>query len=236
VDAEAAFVRTVRRGAAARPEAPELLEGRVRRALAADRAAGFPSEGGAVVSLSARRPLGKRSFALAGLAVAAAAALWLGGRDVQPTDAAAVDAARTLEEALNGTVAGLAAGPAGCEQGTASPYRFPAVRSRELELATCVQTDGKDRSVSVLRTGADARTPRALVSVATATAPSGRAPVIGVTEIGEAVVFDVSIGGAKYYLAAPRAFVAAPRGSCAACHGTSREGKADPHTWSRRHP
>jgi len=56
---------------------------------------------------------------------------------------------------------------------------------------------------------------------------------VGVLTLDDMVVFDVSIGGARYHLAAPRESVER-LGSCAACHGGSRRGKANPHVFKQR--
>ena len=146
-------------------------------------------------------------------------------------------AAKTLRMALTGAVPSETdeAG-ATCGQGVASPYRFPPVAQRELSLSSCsaMSADGAQRSVSVLRRAGEDSAPLGLVGVPWA-ASKDTAPEVGITTLEDVVVFDVAIGGARYFLATQRTRVE-KEGSCAACHGESRKGKANPHPFRERNP
>jgi hypothetical protein len=88
VDADARFLAVVRAAAPAAAVRPsDLLEARVRRALAADRAAGFPSTGA-----GAARRARRRAFAVAAtLAAVAFGSLWWASSDRVPTSEAVFD-------------------------------------------------------------------------------------------------------------------------------------------------
>jgi hypothetical protein len=233
VEREAAFLAVVRRGAAALPPVPPGLEARVRAALAADRAAGLAEPRVPLRVLPRARAAG-----LVAAACAAGLALWLVASPARPTHAA--DEAVLAAETARGARDGRLPGPPGaaCEQGVASPYRFPLVAKGELEIAGCGPTKDASGVVSVVNTQEDPKHSRALVSVparADAPAPSGRGRDVGVLVLDDMVVFDVALGGARYYLAAPRESVDR-LGSCAACHGSSRDGQRNPHRFLERAP
>jgi hypothetical protein len=222
---DAAFLTLVRRGAGAAIDVPEILEARVRRAVAADRAAGFPSPGGGE---AARR---RRRFAAATACVAllAAGTAWLAMGRVPETSAAdpRALAAKALREAARGRLEGRETGLACGERQPASPHRFPPVSGGEFALASCDTED--ERSVSVLTKEGAPKELRGLVAVPW----DGKSTStdVGWTRVGDdVVVFDVSIGGVKYYLATRWSTVAGTT-SCAACHGEARASKPErnPH-------
>ena len=234
VEAEQAFLEAVRRAGSARAVPSQLLEPRVRRALLEDRAAGFPS---AAPPTGLHAPRVRRRFAAvaAGLLLAVAGtALWATSERVPSALSAVRLAAQTYERAAREGSATRGEVAGSCDDGAASPHRFPPVRSGELSLASC-SSDGPDadpRSVSVLR-GADTKDPRGLVVVPT----DGKSTStdVGWTRVNDVVVFDVTIGGAKYYLATRWSSVAGTE-SCAACHGPTRASNPsrNPHTFFER--
>lgn len=231
LDAERAFLDAVRRGAASRPAPSQLLEPRVRRALLEDRAAGFPS---AAPPRGLRAPRVRRRAAAiaAGVLALAGAGLWATSERVPSAMSAVRLAAQTYERAARGAP-GAQGTVTGCEDGSAaSPHRFPPVRSGELSLTSCANDGADARSVSVLR-GADAKDPRGLV-VVPADGKSTSTDV-GWTRVDDVVVFDVTIGGAKYYLATRWSSVAGTE-SCAACHGPLRASSPsrNPHAFVER--
>jgi hypothetical protein len=228
LDREERFLALVRRAAEAQPPCPPGLLDRVRGALAADRDA--PPEGrvAPVLRFPARR------VGIAAAAAAAAFALWAGVH--RPRETEASEEARLAAAAARRARAGVLPGPSGatCEEGVASPYRFPLVARGELAIAGCRPLE-EGASVSVLTARGGMADSRGLVTTRSpaAGAPTGRAPDVGVLALDDMVVFDVSIGGARYHLAAPRETVDR-LGSCAACHGTSREGQENPHRFVPR--
>jgi hypothetical protein len=229
---DGAFLGAMRRaGAAVLPPEPArvaALTARVREALAADRETEAP-----ILAMPSRR--GRRIAWASAAAAVAAAAVGLAFFRPKPTSAAdegVLLAARTLRMAMQGSVP---ADPDGCKEGPDSPYRFPPIAEKELALQGCARKAEGGAVVAVLegdaKDGAAKASPRSLVAVAW---PQGRGgPEIGVTYVDEVVVFDVGLGGAKYYLATPLETIQA-RGQCFACHGTSREGKANPHVFRER--
>ncbi len=124
---------------------------------------------------------------------------------------------------------------AGCAAEVSSPYNFPPVRDGELEVASCV---GAKKG----QPGTRARLyrPEDLPVVGFVAVPeegTRRSPVIGKTDLGAVIVYDVLYGDSRAYLAVRRDFVVA-RGDCAACHDRSRDGQKNPHyielrRWSR---
>jgi hypothetical protein len=239
VDADAAFLRVVRLARDDRPEPSEAFEGRLRRALAADRAAGFPSPVRRVPARVVRRAM------LAAATVVLALGAWLawpGGTkaiEAAPRDDVHL-AASAYRSAASGH--GSASGAAGtCDEGRASPRAFPPVRMGQLALASCApDTAGEQvRSVAVLRIPAEEAgkpaDPRGLVVVPW----DGKSTStdVGWTRVGDVVVFDVTLGGARYYLATRWSAVAGTA-SCAACHGPMRADNPtrNPHTFVERTP
>jgi len=211
VDADAAFLSTVRRAREALPAPSELFEARLRRDLAIDR--------GDVVA-GGRRPRSLRAVLTVAATVLAAGGLWIAAGflpAVIASDQDAVLAAQTFRAAeLGQGLSGIEG--AGCEEGTTSPHRFPPVSAGELSLEGCTTPIG-GRSVSVLRPSSEGGAPRGLVAVPW----DGKsvASDIGWTRVGEIVVFDVICGRAKYYVAS-RWDAVAGTPSCAVCHGPAR--------------
>jgi hypothetical protein len=229
-----AFLAVVRGAGTGPVDAPEILEARVRRAIAADRAAGFPSPGGG--EAASRR---RRRFALATACVAllGAGTAWLAMDRVPETSAAdpRALAAQALREASRGELEAGETGVACGERQAASPHRFPPVSGGEFSLTSC-DTDGRERSVSVLTKEGAPKELRGLVAVPW----DGKSTStdVGWKRVGDdVVVFDVSIGGVKYYLATRWATVSGTT-SCAACHGEARSSKPDrnPHHIFERKP
>ena len=194
----------------------DLLAPRIRAALAADRAAGYPSTG-AGDSL----PRYGRWAAFAGAAAAVLVGFFVfthGGESPVTTasDRGVYLAAQAYRDGLG---ADTIVHPGGtCEEGVASPHRFPLVENGELSLSGCTSAMS-DESVSLVERTGDPKGRRGLVVV-----PwdgKSAATDVGFTFVGDVVVFDVSFGRAKYYLAT-RADSVVGTTSCAACHGPER--------------
>jgi hypothetical protein len=212
----------LRRDGAAERDARDLasLEARVRDALARDRA-GLPA--------------GRTGRRLALAALPAAALLlvaWtlglLGGgaREAEATPAEVVRAADLLRA---GPVAARPVG--GCtDEDSTSPFRFPLVAQREMAVRGCADPAGEKRTEAVLIRLEDLSV---VGFVAVPDPGTKEGPEIGVTRFEDAVVFDVRIGGAAYYLAVPREVVER-RGSCAACHSPARAASPNPHRLMER--
>ncbi len=222
VEAHRGLLATIARGreAAARPS--DLLEARVRQALAADRAAGYPSTG---AGDSLPRYGRIAAFASAAAAVLVGFFVFTRGGD-SPTTSASERGVRLAAAAYRdglGTPSGMDTVGGTCEEGVASPRRFPLVASGELSLADCKPTTesegGGSESVSLLERVGDPKGRRGLV----VTPWDGKtlATDVGYTRVGDVVVFDVSYGHAKYYLATRWESVAGTP-TCAACHGPER--------------
>ena len=233
LDADARFHRLVATGRQALPVPSDLLLPRVRAALAADRAAGFPSTG-AGDRLRTRRRVG--AVAAAAAAVVAAIAVW-SASDRVPTSGAADREVLLAADAYRSAVVGVlppASGGGTCDEGPASPARFPLVASGEVAVEAC-KPDGDRTSVAVLRRTDDARTEKGLVVVPW----DGRSAAtdVGYTRVDEVVVFDVAIGRAKYFLATRWQDVAGTP-MCAACHGPARASNParNPHRFVERAP
>jgi hypothetical protein len=233
VERDAAFLDVVRRAREAREEVPAGLEARLRAALAADREAGSREPAPAAPALVRPRA---RTYAFAAAAAAAGLVAWLGLSGAPESHAQ--DEATLAADAARGARSGRLPGPAGatCEHAVASPYRFPLVANGELRIAGCRPTEDAEGVVSVVG-GMEGLAPRGLVSVRAPTPPppSGKAPDVGVLTLEDMVVFDVSLGGVRYTLAAPRESVER-LGRCAACHSTSRDGQENPHRFVERQP
>lgn len=234
VDADARFLAVVRAAAPAAAVAPsDLLGARVRRALAADRAAGFPSTG-AGDSLRARR----RVVAIAAtLAAVAFGSLWWAASDRVPTSQAVFDPVKAAAEAYRDAKVGVLpvdARPGGtCDDGPASPHRFPLVASGEVSVEGCREEGGG--AVAVLRRSDAGHAEKGLVVVPAD--GKSEATDVGYTRVEDLVVFDVTIGRMTYYLASPYAAVAGTP-MCAACHGPARADRPErnPHRFLERAP
>jgi hypothetical protein len=228
---DAEFLEVVRAAAPLRPVPSDLLEPRVRRALAADRAAGFPSTGGG--EAASRR---RRLVATAATVLLAGGLAWMTVGRVSETAAAdrrAVLAAEAYRDAERGTpVVGTTDGPACGERAAASPHRFPPVSMGDFEIQACTPVEEEDASVSILRREGGEQDLRGLV-----VAPwdgKSTSTDVGYTRFDDdVVVFDVTIGGAKYYLATRWSAVYG-KPACIACHGAERAGKPNPHHFVRR--
>jgi hypothetical protein len=233
VDADARFlavVRTARQGA---PAPSELLGARVRRALAADRAAGFPSTGAGDALRRRRRVL---AVAATFAAIAVGATLW-SASDRVPTSTAHFDAVQVAADAYRDATVGvlpvddLRGGT--CEDGPSSPHRFPLVTSGEVAVEACREQDGA--AIAILRRTDAGHNEKGLVVVPTD--GKSTATDVGFTRVDDVIVFDVAIGRAKYYLATQYATVAGTP-MCAACHGPARADhpERNPHTFLERAP
>lgn len=231
VEAHRGLLRTIGRGREALPLPSALLAERVRAALAADRAAGFPSTG-AGDSL----PRYGRIAAFASAAAAVLVGFFVFTRGgASPTtlasDRGVLLAAEAYRDGL-GAPTGMDTVGGTCEEGDASPRRFPLVASGELSLAGCRSmpdgTSSAGESVSLLERAGDPKGRRGLA----VTPWDGKtsATDVGYTRVGDVVVFDVSYGRAKYYLATRWESVAGTT-TCAACHGPERASnpKRNPH-------
>ena len=211
-----ALLAAIAKGRDARPSPSDLLAPRVRGALATDRAKGFPSTG-AGDSL----PRVGRSIAIASAAAAVLAAVFVFARGGETPVTAASDrgvylAAQAFRDGLGANATSRPGGT--CEEGVASPHRFPLVENGELSLSKCTSARG-DESVSLVERTGDPKGRRGLVVVPWDGKSS--ATDVGFTFVGDVVVFDVRYGRAKYYLAA-RADSVVGTTSCAVCHGPER--------------
>jgi hypothetical protein len=235
VEAGRRFLAVVRSGRAALPQPSDLLKARVRRALAADRAAGFPSTGAGEHRAQRRRVLG---FAAAAAAVLVAVG-WVAMSDRGTPTAEAQNirrAALLYEEAVAGYVpTGPRDGAGGsCEEGPSSPLRFPIVTSGENSVAACAH-EADAKVVALLRPKNDARSEKGLVVVPWSGKSSSTD--VGFTRVKDVVVFDVAIGRAKYYLSVPWKSVEGTT-MCLACHGPARADhpETNPHVFVQRTP
>lgn len=137
----------------------------------------------------------------------------------------AVEAARSSAE-----------GPRGCnDESPANPKHFPPVRDGALRIWRCV-TDDRGTVAKLYR-------PEDLPSigyVAVAEQGAGNGPDIGMTDLGDMIVFDVAYGSQRHYLALRKEWyedqerMTPDRASCVACHNRSRDGKANPHNIVKR--
>lgn len=139
---------------------------------------------------------------------------------------------RAAADLLSGPL--LLEAPAGCADRSTSPFHFPPVREQVLKVGRCVEesspgADGPDTRAVLFRPEDTVR----LGYVAVPAAGSANGPEIGLTELGGTVVFDLSYGRTRYYLAAPAEFVRA-QGTCAACHGEVARAAPNPHKIVRR--
>lgn len=216
IDRHRALLRTIETGRETRPTPSDLLSPRVRAALAADRAAGYPSTG---AGDSLPRYGRWAAFASAAAAVLVGVFVFTRGgetKTITASDRGVYLAAQAFREGLG---ADTVAHPGGtCEEGIASPHRFPLVENGEMSLSGCTSAMS-DESVSLVERKGDPKGRRGLVIV-----PwdgKSAATDVGYTFVGDVVVFDMSYGRAKYYLAA-RADSVAGTTSCAVCHGPER--------------
>ena len=189
---------------------PINLELRVRAALARD---------------ATRRPA-RRYVAAAALAlVALGAALW--SRPAGQAEAMPPQILKATEAAQM-----TADTPEACRDGSAtSPVHFPLVKDGSLRILRCVSENGG--------TVARLYRPEDLPSVGYVAVPEPGAetigPDIGMTDVGQYVVYDLAYGSQRHYLAVSKTFLERERAltpgreSCRACHNRSREGKANPH-------
>jgi hypothetical protein len=116
------------------------------------------------------------------------------------------------------------------DTGETSPVHFPPVKDGSLRIMRCVQEDGG----TVARLYRPEDLPSVgYVAVAAPGVPEG--PEIGMTDVGDYVVYDLAYGSSQHYLAVSKSFLARERArtpgreSCRACHNRSREGKDNPH-------
>lgn len=116
------------------------------------------------------------------------------------------------------------------DTGETSPVHFPPVKDGSLRIMRCVQEAGG--------TVARLYRPEDLPSVgyvAVAAAGAREGPTIGMTDVGDYVVYDLAYGRKQHYLAVSKRFLAQERArnpgreSCRACHNRSREGEPNPH-------
>lgn len=197
-------------------QVPGGLEARVRKALLV----GAPTT---------NHMLRWATVAAALLVITLGASFWFDGGSqaeaMPPEVLKAIDAARSSAE-----------GPRTCtDEGETSPKRFPPVRDGALKVWRCVH-DERGTVAKLYR-------PEDLPSigyVAVAEHGAGRGPDIGMTDLGDMVVFDVAYGSQRHYLAVRGAWfehqerVTPGRASCVACHNRSRDGKANPHSIVKR--
>lgn len=222
VEAHRRLIGAIARGREALSGPSDLLALRVRAALAADRAAGFPSTG-AGDSL----PRFGRLAAFASAAAAVLVGVFVFSRGGEsPTTSASERGVRLAAAAYRdglGAASGVDTVGGTCEDGVSSPRRFPLVASGELSLSGCRPAIGSDgggsESVSLLERPGDPRGRRGLVVMPWDGKTS--ATDVGYTRVGDVVVFDVNYGHAKYYLATRWESVAGTP-TCAACHGPER--------------
>jgi hypothetical protein len=117
------------------------------------------------------------------------------------------------------------------QEGPTSPYAFPLVKRREMDVKGCSSPDAPgDATVAVLHR------PEELPAIGYVAVPepgAGRGPEIGMTELQDVVVFDLAYGDTRYYLAVDTRIAKAShpgdRWTCGACHGVSRDEDANPH-------
>ena len=216
VDRHRAMIAAIARGRAARPRPSDLLAPRLRAALAADRAKGFPSTG-AGDSL----PRVGRFVAIASVAAAVLVGVFVFSRGGDTPSLSASDrgvylAAQAYRDGLGGDTLVHAGGT--CEEGKFSPRRFPLVENGELSVSSC-QSAMSDESVSLVSRTGDPASRRGMVVVPWDGKSS--ATDVGFTRVGDVVVFDVSYGPARYFLATKWNAVVGTT-SCAACHGAER--------------
>lgn len=232
VDADARFLAVVATGAAAAPRPSDLLAARVRAALAADRAAGFPSTGAGDATRTRRKRL---AVAATFAALALGAVVWSSTDRVTPTTASDDEARRLAAEAYLDAVVGVVpadGAPGGsCDEGPASPHRFPLVMTGEVAVEGCREQG--PAAIAVMRRTGDARMEKGLVVLPA----DGRSAAtdVGYTRVDDVIVFDVTIGRAKYFLAtAYPAVDGTPM--CAACHGPARAAapERNPHRFVER--
>ena len=199
---------------------PPGLESRVRAALARD--------------LPTREQPSRRSrwyVATAALALLAlGASLWS-----RPTDQAEAMPPEVLTAAALARMSAEAGAspekPGTCSDASpTSPVHFPPVKDGSLRILRCEKKG--DRTVARLYR------PEELPSVgyvAVREAGAGTGPTIGMTDLGDLVVYDLAYGSKRHYLAVSRAFLDRERDltpgreSCRACHNRSRVGQANPH-------
>ena len=160
--------------------------------------------------------------------LALGAALWNRGTDeveaMPPQILTAAELARMSEAAR-------AAMPEGCADAShVAPTHFPPMAEGGLQIVRCETEDGQMK--------AHLSRPEDLPLVGYVAVPDqGRetGPVIGMTDLGDLVVFDLAYGKQHHYLAVGRKFLdreralAPGRESCKACHNRSREGQPNPH-------
>lgn len=128
------------------------------------------------------------------------------------------------------------AGPRSCnapvEKG---PMQFPPVKDGTLRVWRCNQ-DAQGTVAKLYR-------PEDLPTIGyAAVAAEGveRGPDLGMTDLGDMVVYDLVYGRRRHYLAVSKTFLDAQRKlrpgreSCRACHNRSREGKPNPHNIVQR--
>lgn len=189
---------------------PDLLEGRVRDALAAPHAP---------APRTLRWALATAAVLLIGLGVGL---LQDDGEDdamaMPPAVLEAAEAAREGEP-----------GPRGCKEDERGPLRFPPVRDG-LRIWACAERHG-----GVV---AKLHRPEELPSIGYAAMPAdgvAEGPTVGRTDLGDTVVFDIRYGKEAHYLAVRKAWLVRQRQltpgreSCRACHHRSRVGQPNPH-------
>lgn len=218
VERHHALVRAIERGREVRDVPSDLLAPRVRAALAADRAAGFPSRGAGESPPRTRRLV---AIASAAAAIVAGVFVFTRGGDAPSTSASDRGVYLAVEAYRDGLVGGApppSAAGGTCDEGLVSPRRFPPVERGELAVSSCRATKG-DESVSLVARAGRPTERRGLVVVPW----DGRtsATDVGYTRVGDVVVFDVTYGRARYYLATKWDAVVGTT-SCAACHGPER--------------
>ena len=230
VDDDARLAALVRASGGLRPLPSPDLEARVRAALARDR--------GSFTSRSAsgsRSPAARRALAIAASVLVAGGAAVFAFRGRVPESAAAGREVRLAVDALRraemGTLPGGTSSGGSCEEGVASPHRFPLVVNGEAAVESC--STAEHETVSVLRREDDPTRRKGLVVVPWDGLSS--ATDVGWTRVEDMVVFDVAIGRAKYYLAA-RWDGLAGTPACVACHGPARASNParNPHHFVER--
>jgi hypothetical protein len=142
-------------------------------------------------------------------------------------------AVQALRRAEMGTLPGGPSSGGSCEEGVASPHRFPLVVNGEAAVESC--STAEHETVSVLTRDDEPTRRKGLVVVPWDGKSS--ATDVGWTRVEDVVVFDVAIGRAKYYLAARWEGVAGTP-ACAACHGPARASNPsrNPHRFVEREP